>query len=92
MNSRTTPAHEAHPLALLLGRHRQRDVQGRCALIGVVGIHDQRLRQFARRPGELGQDQHALFVVARRDELLRHEIHPSCRLVTMQMSAARMYS
>src|SRR5690349_24233162 len=45
----------------LLGsqRHRQRHIQSRSALIGVVRVHDQRLGQLAGSTGELAQDQHA---------------------------------
>ena len=47
----------------------------RGALVGVVRIDDQRLGQFARGAGELRQDQHALLVVARGDELLGDQVH-----------------
>ena len=50
-------------------------MQRRRALLGVVGIDDQRLGQLARRAGELRQHQHALLVVARGDELLRDQVH-----------------
>jgi hypothetical protein len=38
-------------------------------------VHDQRLHELARRAGELRQDEHPLLVVARGDELLRHQVH-----------------
>ena len=47
----------------------------RGALLDVVRVDDQRLGQLARRAGELRQHQHALLVVARGDELLRHQVH-----------------
>ena len=78
-----------HPLALLGRRHGQRLVQRVGALLDVVRIDDQRLRQLARRAGEAAQDQHAVLVVARGDELLATRFMPSCRLVTRQTSAAR---
>ena len=43
--------------------------------MGVVGIDDQRLCQFARGAGETRQEEHALLVVARGDEFLGDEIH-----------------
>ena len=58
------------------GRHREREMERRGALIGVVRIDDDRFRQLARRTRELAQHQHAALVVARRDELLGHQIHP----------------
>ena len=45
------------------------------ALLGVVGIDDERLREFPGGPGELRQDQHAALVLPRGDELLGHEVH-----------------
>ena len=36
----------------------------------------QGLGQFPRGAGELAQHQHAAFIVARRDEFLRDEVHP----------------
>ena len=47
-------AHEAHPVALLVRGHRQRDLQRRRALVGIVGIDDQRFREFARRARRTG--------------------------------------
>ena len=44
-------------------------------LLDVVGVDDQRLGQLARRAGEAAQDQHALLVVARGDELLGDQVH-----------------
>ena len=39
------------------------------------GIDDQRLGQLLRRAGQLAQNQHAVEIVARGDELLRHKVH-----------------
>ena len=50
-------------------------MQRRRALVGVVGIDDERLRQLARGAGELGEHEHAALVVARGDELLGDEVH-----------------
>ena len=43
--------------------------------VGGVGIDEQRLGHLARGAGERREDQHALAIVARRDELLRDEVH-----------------
>ena len=68
-------AHQAHAVALLVHRHAQRDMKRRRALVGVVRIDNERLRQFTRCAGELRQDEHAALVVVRRDEFLGHEVH-----------------
>ena len=56
--------------------HRERQVERLRALVGVVRIHDQRFGELTRRAGELAEQEHAAFIVARGDELLRDEIHP----------------
>jgi len=43
-------------------------------------------------PANCDRHENARLVVAPRDELLRDQIHPSCRLLTKQNSAARRYS
>ena len=53
---------------------RARDRRGEAAL--VVRIDDQRLGQLLRGAGQLAQNQHAVEVVARGDELLGDEVHP----------------
>src|SRR6185436_8610079 len=68
-------AHAAHARALLFRRHGEREVHGGGALLDVVRVDDQRLGEVARRAGELRKQQHALLVVARGDELLRHQVH-----------------
>jgi transcriptional regulator GlxA family with amidase domain len=70
-----TAAQADHALALLGRRHGQRLVQRVGRLLDVVRVDQQRLGQLARRAGEPAQDQHALLVVARRDELLAHQVH-----------------
>ena len=44
-------------------------------LIGIVGVDDQRIAQFAGRARELAQDERAFFVLARGHEFLGHQIH-----------------
>ena len=46
---------------------------GEC--VGGVRIHEQRFGHLARGAGERREDQHALSIVARGDEFLRHQIH-----------------
>src|SRR5262249_34699042 len=46
-----------------------------CALVGIVGVYYERFRQFACSTGESAQYEHASFIVARCNELLRYEIH-----------------
>ena len=52
-----------------------RAVQRIGGLLDVVRVDDQRLGHLARGAGEAAQDQHALLVVARGDELLAHQVH-----------------
>ena len=80
-------AHAAHARALLVGRHGEREVHRRGALLDVVGVDDQRLGQLARRAGELRQDQHALLVVARSDDIPSPP--GSCRRAGWRRSTAR---
>src|SRR4051812_3894652 len=68
-------AHQPHTRALLRARHREGELQRGGALIGVVGIHDQCFRQLTRGAGEEAEDQHTPFVVTRRNEFFRDEIH-----------------
>ena len=56
-------------------RHRRGAVQRVGGLLDVVRVDDQRFGHLARRAGEAAQDQHALLVVARRDELLADQVH-----------------
>ena len=56
--------------------HLERRLQRRRAFVGVVGVDDDRFGELARRARELAQHQHAALVVARRDEFLRHQVHP----------------
>src|SRR6218665_1714922 len=58
-------AQAGHALALLGLGHAQGSVQGLGCLFNVVRVHDERFLQFAGRPGEAAEDQHAAFVVAR---------------------------
>ena len=44
--------------------------------VGVVGIDDQRVLELLRRARQRAQHQHAVLVVARRDEFLRDQVHP----------------
>ena len=67
--------HAAHAHTLLVRRHAQCAVERFRALIDVIRVDGQRVVQLARRAGELRQHEHALLVVARRDELLRDEVH-----------------
>src|SRR5262245_45474479 len=46
-------SHAAHPIALLLRRHGEGQVQGGRRLLDVVGVHDERLDQFPCGSGEL---------------------------------------
>ena len=68
-------AHRPHAVPLLVRRHGERRREGGARLLEVVGVDDERLGQLARGAGELAQDQHALLVVPRRDELLGHQVH-----------------
>ena len=68
-------AQARHALALLGRGHRRRAMQRIGGLFDVVRVHDQRLGQLARGAGEAAEDQHALLVVARGDELLAHQVH-----------------
>ena len=57
------------------GRHRGGPVQRIGRLFDVVRIDDQRFGQLACGAGEAAEDQHAVLVVARGDELLAHQVH-----------------
>ena len=48
----------------------------RGALIDIVGIHNERVRQLAGRTGELAENEDALFIVPGRDEFFGDQIHP----------------
>ncbi len=45
------------------------------AALQIVGIHDQRFRQFSRRARELAEHQHALQIRTRGHEFLGHQVH-----------------
>ena len=62
--------------AALLARHRERAVVHLRRAVHVVRVHLQRLRQLPGGAGELAQDQHAVAVDPRGDELLGDQIHP----------------
>ena len=51
-------------------------MHGRRALVDIVRIDHERVRQFAGRTGELAENEDALFIVASRHEFFRHQIHP----------------
>ena len=68
-------AQAGHALALLGRRHRGGAVQRVGGFLDVVRVDDQRLGHLARGAGEAAQDQHALLVVARGDELLADQVH-----------------
>ena len=62
--------------APLLGSHVDRAGDRRRKSVDVVRIDDERLAQLLGGAGQRAQHQHAVLVVARRDEFLRDEIHP----------------
>ena len=59
-----------------LARHVDRLDQRVGEAVDVVRIDDERLVQLLRRARQRAQHQHAVLVVARRDELLGDEVHP----------------
>src|SRR5436190_17025996 len=67
-------AQARHALALLGRRHGDRAQQRVGRFLDVVRVDDQRFGHLARGAGEAAQDEHALVVVARRDELLAYEV------------------
>src|ERR1051325_6752404 len=69
-------AHHTHPGTLLSRGHREGEMQGRGALIVVIGIDADGLGELAGRAGEVTQDEDPALVVSRRHEFLGHEIHP----------------
>jgi hypothetical protein len=68
-------AQAGHALALLGSGHGGGAVQRVGGLLDVVRVDDQRLGHLARGAGEAAEHQHALFVVARGDEFLAHQVH-----------------
>src|SRR3989338_4680512 len=68
-------AHQAHAVALFGIRHGQRQMQGGSALVGIVRVDNQCLRQLAGSAGELGKNQRAALVVARSDKFLGDQVH-----------------
>ena len=68
-------AHQFHARLAFLRIHFQRDADRFGQLFHVVGIHNDRVAQFAGGSGELAQDQRSFLVVARSDEFLGHQVH-----------------
>ncbi len=65
-----------HAVVPLVRGHLESRADAFRELFDVVRVHDERIVQLGRRAGELAQDQHAVLILARRDELLRDQIHP----------------
>ena len=68
-------AHALHAQLLLFRLHLQGHPDGVGGLVDVIRVHQQRIAQFAGRPGELAQDQHAAFVLARGQKFFRYQVH-----------------
>src|SRR5580704_11508457 len=67
--------HPFHASDLFFLGHLQRAMNRFGYLLHVIGIHEQRVRQFVRGPRKRAQHQHSPFVRARRNEFLGHQIH-----------------
>ena len=66
--------------------HRRR------ALIDIIGVHHECVRQLAGRTGELAENEDALLIVPCRDEFLGDQIHPVVKAADdAQIGAAVMH-
>jgi len=68
-------SHALHPPGLLLFGHLQRPMDGISELRNVIGIDQQRVREFVRCACKSAEDQHSLLVLARGYVFLGHQIH-----------------
>ena len=69
------PAQRTHPLAAFRMRHLDRAQDRVLHPVDVVRVDEQRRAQLVGGAGELAQDEHAVLVPARRDVLLRDQVH-----------------
>jgi hypothetical protein len=69
-------AQRAHAVDLLVLRHGHRLADAADDRGDVVRVHHDRVAQLFGGAGELAQDHDAALVDPRRDELLRHQVHP----------------
>src|SRR6266581_9607464 len=69
-------AHPRHPRAPLLRGHGHRGPDGVGHAIDVIRVDEQGIAELGGGARELAQDQRPVLVVAHRDELLGHQVHP----------------
>src|SRR6266849_528890 len=68
-------AHALHARDLLRFGHLQCPMDGVRELRNVVGVNQQRIGKFVRRPREGAEDQRTALVVARRNKFFGHKVH-----------------
>src|SRR5215471_6263221 len=67
--------HSLHAQLLFFRTHLDGGANGLGRLVDVVRVHLKRVAQFPCGAGKTTKNQHAAFVLPRRDEFFRHEIH-----------------
>ena len=83
------PPHTPHPARFLFGIHGQAMMDSIGELLRIVGIDDQRIFQFARRPVNWLKISTPLSSSRAATNSLDTRFMPSCSEVTRQRSAAR---
>ena len=81
-------AHALHARGLLVFGHLQRPMDGVRKLRNVVGVNQQRIGKFVRRPREGAEDQRTALVLAPATNSLATRFIPSCSDVTIQKETA----